>query len=185
VSRIPSGEYHYDLPREGCEIEIESATSLQSRETNCCGNSRSSSSSSSSSGTTLGLILWSYGFMALGRGRWLRDSRSREEPENSPWCWWNAGRANRGRPACASFPCIPYSLSRPSALSHPEFSLSPSPSLPPSLSPSPLDSLLILSFSFLRSFARTRRTRSAPRRFISFFFCLSLSPFFSGARARV
>lgn len=46
--------------------------------------------------------------------------------ENSPWRWWNAGRANRGRPACASFPCIPYSLSRSSFLSLFLF-----PSLPP------------------------------------------------------
>lgn len=45
-------------------------------------------------------------------------SRSREEPKSSPWRWWNAGRANRGRPACASFPCIPSSLSRFSSLSH-------------------------------------------------------------------
>lgn len=65
--------------------------------------------------------------MALDRGRWPppssllppssspRNSRSWEEPESSPWRWWNAGRANRGRPACASFPCIPYFPSRPSA----------------------------------------------------------------------
>lgn len=42
----------------------------------------------------------SYGFMALavagGPGT-----------RSLPWRWRNAGRANRGRSACASFPCIP------------------------------------------------------------------------------
>lgn len=66
------------------------------------------------------MILRSYGFMALVRGRWpslppLAPSGLTElkEPESSPWRWWNAGRANRGRPACASFPCIPSCSSRP------------------------------------------------------------------------
>lgn len=109
----------------------------------CTISRRTGRGNSSSGSTTLGLILWSYGFMALGRGRWLRDSRSSEEPENSPWCWWNAGRANRGRPACASFPCIPYSPSRPSAFSHPRGSLF----LSFSFSLSSLDSSLLSSLS--------------------------------------
>lgn len=58
--------------------------------------------------------------------------------ENSPWRWWNAGRANRGRPACASFPCIPYSLSRSSFLSLFLF-----PSLPPLF---PLPRSLLFSY---------------------------------------
>jgi hypothetical protein len=53
-------------------------------------------------------------------------SELRRAGERSPWRWWNAGRANRGRPACASFPCIPYCPSCLTAFSDPE---SPSPPL--------------------------------------------------------
>lgn len=69
-----------------------------------------------------------------------------KEPESSPWRWWNAGRANRGRPACASFPCIPSCPFRP-----PPRSLVPWSPLPFSLflsvssSPSPLSSLPLLT----------------------------------------
>lgn len=135
----------------------------------------------SSGGGSIGVdltVLWFYGVrpwpVAPSPPPFLfpRNSRSWEEPESSPWRWWNAGRANRGRPACASFPCIPYCPSRPTALSL-------VPSLPLSLFHSSSLSRfvsLILFFSLLRSLTRIRRAHSSPlraRRFISFLSSLS------------
>lgn len=73
--------------------------------------------------------------------------------ENSPWRWWNAGRANRGRPACASFPCIPYSLSRSSFLSLFLF-----PSLPPLF---PLPRSLLFSYKRVYTCTLLFRTQAS------------------------
>lgn len=59
-----------------------------------------------------GLILYTY----INIRRYKAEVSMAGGPETrscSPRRWWNAGRANRGRPACASFPCIPYPHSAP------------------------------------------------------------------------
>ena len=140
-----------------------------------------------------GLILRSYGFMALVRGRWPSlapsllpfppsdprwDSRSCKSQESSPWRWWNAGRANRGRPALAprSHAFLPAPLALLLAFSS-SLGLPLPFSLFLSISSSALSSSRppYLSLSLLLSRSDTAPHYYALGRFISFLSSLSLS----------
>lgn len=72
--------------------------------------------------------------MALARGRWPRDSAKRARA--AARCWWNAGRANRGRPGLRLVPMHSL-LPPPGSLRGPRLSsaLPPWPIQPPDRRP--------------------------------------------------